>query len=144
MCRRSIWCPISVLPPAEACRFLVDLANMRGGPDNTTVVIVRVGTRPDANGVPVQETDQQNAAGYATAWGCITGNPVLAASARANVLLPEPIIPSTRMRWPIIGDLSRMAREYSRAWGWRVCTEMLLPYMAVTCERNRFCPCGDT
>ncbi|MFO0929361.1 MAG: protein phosphatase 2C domain-containing protein [Gemmataceae bacterium] len=32
----------SVLPPAEACRFLVDLANMRGGPDNTTVIIVRV------------------------------------------------------------------------------------------------------
>ncbi len=32
----------SVLPPAEACRFLVDLANMRGGPDNITVVIVRV------------------------------------------------------------------------------------------------------
>jgi hypothetical protein len=29
----------------------------------------------DANGVPLQETDQQNAAGYATAWGCITGNP---------------------------------------------------------------------
>jgi protein phosphatase len=32
----------SVLPPAEACRFLVDLANLRGGPDNITVVIVRV------------------------------------------------------------------------------------------------------
>jgi protein phosphatase len=31
------------LPPAEACRFLVDLANLRGGPDNITVVIVRVG-----------------------------------------------------------------------------------------------------
>lgn len=31
-----------VLPPAEACRFLVDLANMRGGPDNITVVIIRV------------------------------------------------------------------------------------------------------
>jgi hypothetical protein len=29
----------------------------------------------DANGVPLQETDQQNAAGYASAWGCITGNP---------------------------------------------------------------------
>jgi hypothetical protein len=29
----------------------------------------------DANGVPLQETDQQNAAGYGTAWGCITGNP---------------------------------------------------------------------
>src|SRR5262245_57086848 len=34
----------SVLPPAEACRFLVDLSNLRGGPDNITVVIVRVGS----------------------------------------------------------------------------------------------------
>ncbi len=32
----------SVLPPAEACRFLVDLANLRGGPDNITVVVVRI------------------------------------------------------------------------------------------------------
>ncbi len=32
----------SVLPPAEACHFLIDLANLRGGPDNITVVIVRV------------------------------------------------------------------------------------------------------
>jgi protein phosphatase len=32
----------SVLPPTEACRFLVDLANLRGGPDNITVMIVRV------------------------------------------------------------------------------------------------------
>jgi protein phosphatase len=32
----------TVLPPAEACRFLVDLANLRGGPDNITVLIVRV------------------------------------------------------------------------------------------------------
>ncbi len=33
----------STLPPAEACRFLVDLANLRGGPDNITLIIVRVG-----------------------------------------------------------------------------------------------------
>jgi protein phosphatase len=30
------------LPPAEACRLLVDLANLRGGPDNITAIIVRV------------------------------------------------------------------------------------------------------
>jgi PPM family protein phosphatase len=41
----------SALPPAEACRFLVDLANLRGGPDNTTVLIVRVNARPENNGV---------------------------------------------------------------------------------------------
>jgi serine/threonine protein phosphatase PrpC len=34
---------ISTLPPDEACRFLVDLANLRGGPDNITVVVVRIG-----------------------------------------------------------------------------------------------------
>ncbi len=32
----------SALPPSEACRFLIDLANLRGGPDNTTVIIVRI------------------------------------------------------------------------------------------------------
>ncbi|MFN9375204.1 MAG: PP2C family protein-serine/threonine phosphatase [Planctomycetaceae bacterium] len=31
------------LTPAEACRALVNLANLRGGPDNITVVIARVG-----------------------------------------------------------------------------------------------------
>jgi protein phosphatase len=35
----------SALPPAEACRFLVDLANLRGGPDNITVLIVRIHER---------------------------------------------------------------------------------------------------
>lgn len=36
----------STLPPSEACRFLVDLANHRGGPDNITVMIVRVAGQP--------------------------------------------------------------------------------------------------
>jgi protein phosphatase len=41
---------VSVLPPAEACRFLVDLANLRGGPDNITAIVVRVGAGPESNG----------------------------------------------------------------------------------------------
>jgi serine/threonine protein phosphatase PrpC len=41
----------SALPPAEACRFLVDLANLRGGPDNTTVLIVRVNVPVASNGL---------------------------------------------------------------------------------------------
>src|SRR5262249_11599609 len=44
----------STLPPEEACRFLVDLANLRGGPDNITVVIVRVGTPGDGDGKSVR------------------------------------------------------------------------------------------
>ncbi len=42
----------SLLPPAEACRFLVDLANLRGGPDNVTVLIVRAGKDGSAAPAP--------------------------------------------------------------------------------------------
>jgi protein phosphatase len=47
----------SVLPPAEACRFLVDLANLRGGPDNITVVIVRLMAQPGPP--PKKEVDNR-------------------------------------------------------------------------------------
>jgi protein phosphatase len=33
---------LGCLPPAEAVRALIDLANLRGGPDNITAVVVRV------------------------------------------------------------------------------------------------------
>src|SRR5260370_28552344 len=42
------------LAPSEPCRLLVDLANLRGGPDNITVVVARVG--PIAPELP-PETD---------------------------------------------------------------------------------------
>src|SRR5262249_44230876 len=38
------------LEPAEACQFLVNLANLRGGPDNITVLIVRIGSGAEAGG----------------------------------------------------------------------------------------------
>jgi PPM family protein phosphatase len=39
---REIGAVVSALPPKEACRFLIDLANLQGGPDNITVIVVRV------------------------------------------------------------------------------------------------------
>ena len=39
------------LPAEEACRFLIDLANLRGGPDNSTVIIVRVVGGPQSDGM---------------------------------------------------------------------------------------------
>ncbi len=41
----------TTLPPEEACRFLIDLANLRGGPDNSTVIIVRVLGGPASDGM---------------------------------------------------------------------------------------------
>ncbi len=39
---REIGAVASALPPSEAARFLVHLANLHGGPDNTTVLIARL------------------------------------------------------------------------------------------------------
>ncbi|HUY92934.1 MAG TPA: PP2C family serine/threonine-protein phosphatase [Pirellulales bacterium] len=39
---------LGALPPREAAQMLVDLANLRGGPDNITVIVIRVGELPRA------------------------------------------------------------------------------------------------
>jgi PPM family protein phosphatase len=39
---REIGAAVSALAPKEACRFLIDLANLQGGPDNITVIVVKV------------------------------------------------------------------------------------------------------
>jgi len=50
------------LTPAEACRALVNLANLRGGPDNITVVIARVGAGSEPDESPAIETASPGAA----------------------------------------------------------------------------------
>jgi protein phosphatase len=44
---------LTALPPAEAAQVLIDLGNLRGGPDNITVVIVRV-TGPAITNQPAE------------------------------------------------------------------------------------------
>ncbi|REK18498.1 MAG: serine/threonine-protein phosphatase [Planctomycetota bacterium] len=46
---------MACLPPEEAVRALVDMANLRGGPDNITVVVVEVGERVEQ---PVEDPAQ--------------------------------------------------------------------------------------
>lgn len=50
------------LSPTDACQLLVNLANLRGGPDNVTVVIAHVGPLPDGvspqpGEMPTADTD---------------------------------------------------------------------------------------
>ncbi len=58
---REIGAAASVLPPSEACRFLIHLANLQGGPDNITAVIIRIGGVPpadvSANGSDLSSSD---------------------------------------------------------------------------------------
>lgn len=58
------------LPPADASRLLVHLANLRGGSDNITVLIVRVGALPEGvnPSVPVAENDADDHAGLSWWW----------------------------------------------------------------------------
>jgi serine/threonine protein phosphatase PrpC len=51
---RVIGAVVTALPPAEAVRFLVHMANLQGGPDNTTVIVVRVGGEPRLAGIDSQ------------------------------------------------------------------------------------------
>lgn len=51
------------LSPPDACRLLVDLANLRGGPDNITVVVVRVGPTPTGF-PPDKELPEDDAPGH--------------------------------------------------------------------------------
>jgi protein phosphatase len=53
------------LPPQEACRLLVNLANLRGGSDNITVVAVRVG---GAGNSEVEEEAVTPARGLGWGW----------------------------------------------------------------------------
>ena len=53
---------MSTMPPAEAAQVLIDLANLRGGPDNITVLIVRVtgpaiSARANAQAAPLALAD---------------------------------------------------------------------------------------
>ena len=66
------------LPPVEACRLLVDLANLRGGTDNVTVVIARVGDLPpgltdSSVPMPVERPDRTSWSWFAAwcGWGML-------------------------------------------------------------------------
>ena len=56
----EIGAAIATLPPLEASQFLVDLANLRGGPDNITIIIVQViGDRVCTNSQTVTPFESQ-------------------------------------------------------------------------------------
>jgi protein phosphatase len=57
---------MGALPPAEAAQVLIDLANLRGGPDNITVVIVRItgpaiAARANSQAAPLALADERAA-----------------------------------------------------------------------------------
>ena len=76
--------------PRDACRYLINLANLRGGLDNITVLIVRIGpwVDPDSTESPLQDPARSASGTAATAphggigWRAVQG-PKKAAAALA-------------------------------------------------------------
>jgi len=68
---------VSCLQPRNAAKLLVHLANLRGGSDNTTVVIVHVGEATDTTAIntPVtaQETSSSSPLILGGMWGVLAG-----------------------------------------------------------------------
>ena len=80
---KEIGALIDCLPEDKASRVLVDLANLRGGPDNSTVIIVRVTEELSARGSKPHGRSSRghNAASpllFGTAGACLLGATALA------------------------------------------------------------------
>ncbi len=59
---------LQALPPDEASRALIDLANLRGGPDNITVTIARVAQAPSVDGVDTSPRPAPVGVVHAVVW----------------------------------------------------------------------------
>lgn len=69
---------LASLPPKEAARVLVDLANLRGGPDNSTLIIIQIAhpniaTNPNTNPFKINAKDS-NYRIPAAAWAIFGGS----------------------------------------------------------------------
>jgi len=73
------------LPPEEACRLLVNLANLRGGSDNITVVVARVGDVPTE--VLMGDEQQQRVIEQKRGWLWLAGFWAIAVMFVAGVIL---------------------------------------------------------
>lgn len=62
---------LAALEPADVVRVLVDMANLRGGPDNITAIVIRVKSVPaeDADDPPPEPSEPQTSAPHPVLWG---------------------------------------------------------------------------
>jgi protein phosphatase len=77
---------LQVLPPSEAVRTLVDLANLRGGPDNITVIVARVVAMPaggsaTSSSISLPKSPSSNASKSNPVFWVVFGVAALAAAA---------------------------------------------------------------
>ncbi len=108
---------LTALPLQEAIRVLVDLANLRGGTDNITVIAVRVKDIPQESRT-VRSTPRQDDSGQSANiwWGVFLLVCVMAAVGFAIVRYMVPAIAAFALA--AIGALVGVLMRWSRQGGW--------------------------
>ena len=116
--------------PRDACRYLVSLANLRGGLDNITVQIVRIGTwvDPDSAEVQQQTTTDQRQRGQVnqTSWGSRLAG-IFTRGGRPGAMPPSEEHPYRTAECSIddalydrLEELSRSSQEQAISQAWSV------------------------
>jgi PPM family protein phosphatase len=88
---QEIGAVVTVMPPEDAARLLVHMANLRGGPDNITVLIVRV---PGGSGGPEAGKGAGALSKATAAWGRVLPWPFTALLAGTTLALASLLMKS--------------------------------------------------
>jgi len=103
---------IRYLDPEVAVDFLVDLANLRGGSDNITVIVARVVSEELSAAGEVPETVPRAAAGTHPAWWIIAGIGLVAALVASQFeQLPVIVIGGIAFCLGVLGAVAQWFRQ---------------------------------
>ncbi len=139
---------LSVLPPDQAVRTLIDLANLRGGPDNITVIVVRVKERPETRPIAPLAPGARHGPSKAegTAWalaaafvllalgGAVTRHPIAALGGLAGAVVSAAVALVVR-HGPTAGNEPEPRLLGKGPYGRWDCT----PDLALVTELSRVC-----
>jgi protein phosphatase len=134
---------LMALPPKEAVRALVDLANLRGGPDNITVIVVRVSgpqvAKEQGKRIPLAQSQSQRPAVHPAVWSTFG---VLALSAAMLVAVGQRIAALAALVGVIGAGLVAMMQKFGGR-GSRGAVHQRLgrgPYVACDCTPDAAFP----
>jgi serine/threonine protein phosphatase PrpC len=131
---------LSVLPPDEAGRALVDIANLRGGPDNITVVIAKVLHDRLTTRVAMAEDDEDilTPKPREMSWWYWFASVVLLLAAGALYAFEQALVAYPTIMAAIIVPFVGIIRKYGPTWGSYFSRKKFLgkgPYTAANCQQ---------
>lgn len=109
---------VAALPPGTAAEVLVDLANLRGGPDNITVIIVEILREPPPEALAAKPPGTQAKSETLPAWFwlAVTSDLLLAvALAALGMYLPAALIGAGGIVALLAGGIAALVRSSSHS-----------------------------